>query len=283
MILSFHPCFEADKNLLCAGREPDADDLAAIKAANAVILPQGCYRSLYEIAHNNCRYVFPNFDVRFKYAGKIGQARLFQQKNVPYPRTETHLNVDAFVGHYGGFSAQPAFDFPFVLKFDWGGEGYQVYLIQSASEFKDILQAARNFEDSGHTGFIIQEYISSNNRSLRVVVIGQTVISYWRVQSNNQSFYSNLAKGAVIDTDADPDLQEMAVKSVKAFCSRTGINLAGFDLLFSSQRKNRTPLFLEINYYFGRRGLGGSERFYEILTTEITKWIDSLGLSLSNG
>ena len=260
MILSFHPCFEADKNLLCAGREPDADDLAAIKAANAVILPQGCYRSLYEIAHNNCRYVFPNFDVRFKYAGKIGQARLFQQKNVPYPRTETHLNVDAFVGHYGGFSAQPAFDFPFVLKFDWGGEGYQVYLIHSASEF-----------------------ISSNIRSLRVVVIGQTVISYWRVQSNNQSFYSNLAKGAVIDTDADPDLQEMAVKSVKAFCSRTGINLAGFDLLFSSQRKNRTPLFLEINYYFGRRGLGGSERFYEILTTEITKWIDSLGLSLSNG
>jgi len=49
--------------------------------------------------------------------------------------------------------------------------------------------------------------------------------------------------------------------------------MAGFDLLFSSERKNRTPLFLEINYYFGRRGLGGSERFYEILNTEITKWL----------
>jgi ribosomal protein S6--L-glutamate ligase len=278
MILSYHPCFKADKNILCAGREPAEDDLAAINAAHAVILPQGCRQSLYQMAHDNCGHVFPNFDSRFKYAGKIGQIRLFQEKNVPHPRTETHLNVEAFAGQYGGFPAKPAFDFPFVFKFDWGGEGYQVYLIQSASEFEDILQLAKDFEDSGHTGFIIQEYIPSDNRSLRVVVIGQTVISYWRVQSNTRSFCSNLTRGAVIDAHADPELQALAVASVKAFCSRTGINLAGFDLFFSSRSKSSTPLFLEINYYFGRRGLGGSERFYEILIAEIEKWIDRIGL-----
>jgi ribosomal protein S6--L-glutamate ligase len=281
MILSYHPCFKADKNILCAGREPADDDLAAMKAAHAVILPQGCRRSLYQMAHANCMHVFPNFDSRFKYAGKIGQIRLFQEKNVPHPRTETYLNVEAFAGQYGGFPAKPAFDFPFVFKFGWGGEGYQVYLIQSASEFKDILQLARDFEDSGHTGFIIQEYIPSDNRSLRVVVIGQRVISYWRVQGNTRSFRSNLTRGAVIDAHADPELQALAVASVKAFCSRTGINLAGFDLFFSSRSKSRTPLFLEINYYFGRRGLGGSERFYEILIAEIEKWIDRIGLRLA--
>jgi len=281
MILSYHPCFEADKNILCAGREPSADDLTAIKAAHAVILPQGCYRSLYEMAHNNCRHVFPNLDSRFQYPGKIGQVRLFQEKNVPHPRTETYMNLDTFAEHYGEGTETPAFDFPFVFKFDWGGEGYQVYLIRSVSEFKDILQTARNYEDSGHTGFLIQEYIPSNNRSLRVVVIGQTLISYWRVQSNTRSFCSNLTRGAVIDAHSDPDLQALAVKRVKAFCSRTGINLAGFDLLFSSRSKSRPPLFLEINYYFGRRGLGGSERFYEILIAEIEKWIDSIGLRLA--
>ena len=278
MILSYHPCFEANKNILCAGREPSADDLTAIKAAHAVILPQGCYRSLYEMAHNNCRHVFPNLDARFQYPGKIGQVRLFQEKNVPHPRTETYMNLDTFAEHYGGGSETPAFDFPFVFKFDWGGEGYQVYLIQSLSEFQDILQTAGDYENSGHFGFIIQEYISCNNRSLRVVVIGQSVISYWRVQSNTRSFCSNLTRGAVIDAHSDPDLQALAVKRVKAFCSRTGINLAGFDLLFSSRRKSRPPLFLEINYYFGRRGLGGSERFYEILVMEIEKWLDRIGL-----
>lgn len=273
MILSYHPCFEADKNLLCAGREPDADDLTAIKSADAVILPQGCYQSLYEMARKNCSHVFPNFDARFKYTGKIGQAKLFQEQNVAHPKTETYLNLDAFSKHYGGFPKKVALDFPFVFKFDWGGEGDQVYLIKSASEFINVLQTAENFEKTGQTGFIIQEYIPSKNRSLRVVVIGRTYISYWRIQNDTECFCSNLAKGAVIDADADPDLQGAAVKSAIDFCFLTGINMAGFDILFTFEEKTKKPLFLEINYYFGRRGLGGSERFYEILNTEITKWL----------
>jgi ribosomal protein S6--L-glutamate ligase len=84
----------------------------------------------------------------------------------------------------------------------------------------------------------------------------------------------------MIDHDSEPHLQRNAVKSVKNFCSQTRINLAGFDILFSSQTKVNTPLFLEINYFFGRQGLGGSEKFYDILTKEIMKWIESLGLSL---
>ena len=92
---------------------------------------------------------------------------------------------------------------------------------------------------------------------------------------------SNVAKGAMIDYNTDPDLQKTAIKSVKDFCSQTRINLAGFDILFSSRAKVKTPLFLEINYFFGRQGLGGSEKFYGILTKEIMKWIESLGLSLN--
>ena len=278
MILSYHPCFKADENILCAGREPEAKDLAAMRAARAVILPQGCRESLYQMARNACTHVFPNFDTRFQYPGKIGQIRLFQKKKVPHPRTETYRNLNTFAEHYGGYTEKPAFDFPFVFKFDWGGEGYQVYLIRSPSEFKDILQTAKDYEDSGYRGFIIQEYIPSSHRSLRVVVIGQTLISYWRVQRSAQKFRTNLAEGAVIDAHADPQLRVLAKTSVKAFCSRSGINLAGFDLLFSSQRKPNIPLFLEINYYFGRRGLGGSEKFYQILVAEIEKWIDRIGL-----
>jgi len=93
MILSYHPCFEADKNLLCAGREPDADDLTAIKSADAVILPQGCYQSLYEMARNNCSHVFPNFDARFKYTGKIGQARFFQEQKLCAGKIEGSMNI----------------------------------------------------------------------------------------------------------------------------------------------------------------------------------------------
>ncbi|MBU4419623.1 MAG: hypothetical protein KKH84_01295, partial [Proteobacteria bacterium] len=60
---------------------------------------------------------------------------------------------------------------------------------------------------------------------------------------------------------------------------KTGINLAGFDFLFSSEVNIKEPLFLEINYFFGRKGLGGSEKYYKILESEIQKWIESLNLN----
>lgn len=282
MILSYHPCFEADINRLCAGRKPGAGDLSAIQDADAVILPQGCNESLYQMARSNCKHVFPNFDAKFNYRGKIGQIQLFQKTNVDHPKTETYLNMDAFSMQYGDSPDKPSFDYPFVFKFNWGGDGDHVHLIPSAKHFSKILQTARSYENSGQKGFIIQECIPANNRSLRVVIIGEMTVSYWRMQRDSDHFFSNVAKGAIIDFHSDPDLQQTAIKLVKDFCSRTGINLAGFDILFSSQSKEKKPLFLEINYFFGRRGFGGSEKFYGILTKEIMKWIENIGLSLIN-
>jgi len=321
MILSFHPIFEGDKNILCAGREPGADDLAAVRAADAVILPQGCKASLYTMARENCANVFPNYDARFEYPGKIGQTRLFRKLNAPHPKTEIYTSHSSLLtSHFSLLISH--FSLPFVFKFDWGGEGDNVFLIRSSEEFETVLQKAAVFESTGQSGFLIQEYIPfqnrelrenvervlnpfyreqkyipsknrdlrenvervsnpfyreqeyipSQNRDLRVAVIGQKMISYWRVQKDTEKFCSNLSKGAVIDRDSDPDLQAKGIDAVRAFCEKTGINLAGFDLLFSHDE----PLFIEINYFFGRQGLGGSERFYDILTQEIGKWINSL-------
>ena len=144
MILSYHPCFEADMNLLCAGRNPGADDLAAMKTADAVILPQGCYESLYKMAKDNCNHVFPNFDAKFNYKGKIGQIQLFQKYNGDHPESETYLDINAFLSHYGKFPEKPTFDFPFVFKFDWGGDGDHVYLINSTENFSKIIQYFAN-------------------------------------------------------------------------------------------------------------------------------------------
>lgn len=143
-----------------------------------------------------------------------------------------------------------------------------------------MLQTAADFEKGGRSGFLLQNYIPGGNRSVRVVVVGQTFLSYWRIGNSDASFGSSLAQGAVIDADADPDRQQIAVAAVKAFCNQAGINLAGFDILFAPEPRPNEPFFLEINHYFGRRGLGGSENFYKLLNTEILNWINSLGLTL---
>jgi len=273
MIVSFHPLFEADKNIICAGRKPNAQDLAAIKAAKAVILSQGCYRSLYEMARANCSNVFPNYDARFKYPGKIGQINLFRAINVSHPATEICSNVAAFEKKYGEKPGKLPFQFPLVFKLDWGGEGDTVYLVTSLKNLLNQLTQTIRFENTGQTGFLLQEYVPCRGMTLRVVVIGQQIISYWRISQNLDNFYTNLSKGAVIDSAAEPALQNKAIALVKNMCQKTGINLAGFDVIFSSETQDPDPMLLEINYFFGRKGLGGSEAFYKILIGEIRAWL----------
>jgi ribosomal protein S6--L-glutamate ligase len=274
MIVSFHPVYEADQNILCAGREPGADDLAAINAAHAVVLPQGCRQSLYEMATENCRHVFPNYDARFDYPGKLGQIHLFQETGTAHPPAETYNSLDAFRQQYGDNLEDIAFKLPCVFKFNWGGEGKTVYLLNSTEDLRDVLRKAADFERSGQRGFLLQQYVPTQGRTLRVVIIGRRSISYWRIQKDTEAFKSSVSEGARIDAALSPERQKIAIEFVRGFCSKTGINLAGFDVIFTPANRGVNPLILEINYFFGRRGLGGSEAYYGILKEEIQSWIE---------
>jgi len=273
MILSFHPCFDADTNIIVAGRDPGPEELEAIQAASAVILQQGCRGSLYRMAVENCAHVFPDYNLRFAYPGKTGQAALFKKLNVPFPQTHIYSNLDDFSRQQTADSDSLPIPPPFVFKFDWGGEGQTVYLIKTHKELVDKLYKAADFEKSGLAGFILQTHIPHGRRALRVAVINQRLISYWRVQPGRDSFGTSVDAGTDIDHDVDEDLQQLGREKTRALCAQTGINLAGFDIIFDTSAPRPAPLFLEINYFFGRTGLGGSEAFYQLLIPEIEAWL----------
>lgn len=277
MILSFHPCFVADKNIICAGRKPGFDELEQIKLADAVILSQGCSEVLYRMAKENCENVFPNYDARFDYPGKTGQIHLFQKTGVAHPESKIFPSLSHLRDSNGDIiNEQLLFSYPFVLKLDWGGEGETVYLVKTLSDFKYFIKKIKEYEMCGQKGFILQKFIESGNKSLRTVVIGKKTISYWRIQNDQDSFCAGLSQGATIDFDMEPALVRLAEAKSKEFCYKTGINLAGFDFIFSSKDMNKEPLFLEINYFFGRSGLGGSEKYYRILNKEIKNWLKKI-------
>ncbi|MGD2011575.1 MAG: hypothetical protein PVI34_02650 [Desulfobacterales bacterium] len=278
MILSFHPLFTADRQIICAGRGPGPDERQAISAATAVILPQACRQDLYEMVRENCALYFPNYDARFAYPGKTGQLVLFKRAGVPHPRTISFSDTRAFHRLCRRIPDDLPFGFPCVFKFDWGGEGETVFPVDSDSRLKEFLGTASAFERTGQSGFLLQEMIPTGNRSLRVAVIGRRFVAYWRVQPDRQKWYANLAHGGQIDFMADPELRAMAVSAVRNFCGFTRIDLAGFDLLFPEGAASATPFFLEINYFFGRRGLGGSQAYYRILVQEIDNWLSRNGL-----
>lgn len=273
MILSFHPCFTGDVFINCGGRRLTSEDIAVLKQASVVILPQACKRELYEAATTHCPRVFPDFDTKFAYPGKTGQISLFRRTGTPHPKTHLFSDTADFYAGTGKPGATMPFQFPAVLKLNGADEGYGVFLAKTADELPPLLDLAARAEKTGEAGFIIQEYIETGGRVLRVCVIYKTIRAYWRVSQNPADFRVNLARGAAIDEESFPELRNKGAAAVKDFCEKTGINLAGFDLVFSSSDRTCQPLFLEINYYFGRRGLGGTEKYYHLLTQEIEKWL----------
>jgi len=275
MILSFHPIIEADENVICAGRLPDSDDLKRIRRAEAVILPQGCSEPLYRMARTNCVHVFPNMDIRFDYPGKLGQIALFQKLNADYPETVSCRSLSEFKRAPVGFNR------PWVIKLNWGGQGDGVWLVNTAQDQQRAMTRLVSMENTGQSGFLIQKHIDTQGRCLRVVVMGDHFESYWRIQSAGQPFGTGVAHGASIDHNADPELQKNAVAVARQICTQTRLQMGGFDFIFNCQASGQgsvVPLLLEINYFFGRSGLGGSREFYKIFTQAVDRWLTGIGL-----
>ncbi len=271
-VLSFHYNIETEMNMCWSNTLCSNQFKKAIQNADAVILPQGCNKQLYALATENCSYVFPNYDAFHKYPDKIGQIKLFKKLHALHPRTITFENYNSF--HNSQFANQ--FEFPFVFKLAWGGEGKNVFLITKSIDLEQSLSLAKAHEQSNKYGFLIQEYIPTLGRSLRVTVIGDQYYPYWRVAKSPDQFYTNLRKGARIDRDISPELQTKAVKELKVFCEKSSINLAGFDFLFSAKEKDPKPLFLEINYFFRCKGLGGQDNYMKLFEESVRKWIKNL-------
>lgn len=273
MILSFHPLITGDENINCAGRPPGAEEREAVFSARAVIVPQGVREDLYRLCRSACPLVWPNYDPRFDYPGKVGQALLFAAHGLARPRTVVFPSVEDFNRRRGGALALPC-----VLKASHGGEGGGVFPVYKRSDLKHALKILAREEAQGRGGFIQQEMIEHGGRDLRVVLVGGRTVACWRWAPPEEGFLTNLSSGGRLDFDSDPDLIELGVRAVREFGGRSGINLAGFDLMFDRRSTEPRPLFIEINYYFGRRALGGSRGYYRLLRQAANRWLKDHGL-----
>jgi ribosomal protein S6--L-glutamate ligase len=276
MIASLHPCITKDMNILCAGRSLSEREKKRLTKARAVIVSQGVTAEVYKECRRLVPHVFPDYDLRFPLEGKVGDTLLFEYYQVPHPKTLIFKSHQALFENYPDLEILPSLlsGYPLVLKANQGGEGSFVFMVHSKQELIEKLNLLPKGTPEPE-GFVLQERIDHGGKDLRVVILFDTLYAYWRIQPNPNLFLTNQRHGGLIDHGGDALLKEGAIEAVRAFCQKTGINLAGFDLIFDRNANPAAPLFLEINYYFGRRGLGGSMRFYELLAQAVDRWLAS--------
>jgi len=277
MILSFHPCVDADIQIILGDRRLDADILECIRNADAVILPQACPQNLYEICLVSTANVFPNYNARIRYPGKIGQGRMFSKLGLPHPKTVSWGSVGQFKDAHPGLNTLPH-EMPFLIKEDRRHEAEGIFLVENTHKLKEAVAQLALREHSGITGFVTQEYVPCGGNVLRSVIIGQRILTYWKRPNEPGQKITTISRGAIIDFDWQPGLQDKGRAYTQELYKKTGINLAAIDFVFSLTEKDPEPLFLEINYYFGRRGLGGAEAYYHLLYQAIQNWLVQIGM-----
>jgi ribosomal protein S6--L-glutamate ligase len=276
MILSFHPCFLGDTLVILGDGTLDAHDLRHIEAAEIIILPQYCTSELYRTCKRSSAQIFPNYDTRFKYPGKIGQSLLFKNYDCPHPKTLQWASVRAFNEAYGGerdFSHR----MPFLIKVDQAHEAEGIYTITDRKALGRCLEDLGRLEELGYPGFISQEVIRTEGNVLRAVIVGSRTITYWKRARETGQMIITISRGAEIDKVWKPELQTKGKTEAERLVAATGINLAAIDFIFDFRSPDPQPLFLEINYIFGRRGLGGSIQFYRLLTEAVQEWLVERG------
>jgi ribosomal protein S6--L-glutamate ligase len=278
MILSFHPCFDTDVQVILGDRGLDAAEHKLIRDAEAIILPQGCPENLYGACSDSNAHVFPNYKIRFNYPGKMGQSLLFRDFGLPHPKTLRWPVVKKFKKSYPEPGMFPH-KLPFFIKDDKSHEADGVFLVKDSSSLLVALNYLIQREGSDMPGFVTQEFILCGGNVLRAVIIGRQIITYWKRSSKSGQVITTINRGAIIDRDWNPVLQIRGKEQTQLLTEKTGINLAAVDFVFPISVKDSVPLFLEINYYFGRRGLGGSENYYRLLHQAIQEWLVEAGLN----
>lgn len=266
MILSFHPCLTADAQVILGDRSLGPEDLSLVHRAHAILLPQSCPEVLYHACKKSATMIFPNYDHRYSYPGKCGQTRLFEERRWPHPETICWDSIQAF---------RPLHPFPFLLKRDSIHEGEGVYLIEDPS---DMDRALEEIKKKGDPLFLSQEWIPSEGNVLRVVLLGRKTITYWKRPLEAWDRVTTIHRGAQVDAAWKPDLQEKGASLAREISRGSGINLAALDFVLDLTSHDPEPLLLEINYYFGRRGLGGSLRYYRLLCDAAREWLEENGL-----
>ena len=257
--LSMNHLVPLEENLPNLAPVDDPEVARMIRSARGVVMPRGAtvkrYRKIAALAPNR----FPNLGGRYQYPGKTKQAKLFRGLEVRHPKTIVYPSPQSVAE---AEATSLPLDYPFVLKGDVGGGGSAVFPVTSRN---DLLNGLTRLP--AEAPLLLQQWVEHGGMDLRVVVVGARMVSYFRVGGSN--FYNNACRGGCIRPEIFPELQYAGQAAVARFCHLTGINLAGFDLMFPD---DGPPVFIEINYNFGRKGLGGTRGFRRLFREAVGLW-----------
>ncbi|HCY85565.1 MAG TPA: hypothetical protein DHV36_10560 [Desulfobacteraceae bacterium] len=207
--------------------------LLEIQSAQKILFPE--YWQVNSLIYGLNKPVFPSAATHHLGHNKVEMTRGFMAACPELtPRTGIYHAETVSFQHLAD-----TFGLPFVCKEIRSASGLGVFLISTEADFNEYLRS--------NTVVYVQEYLDID-RDLRIVVIGNQVVSaYWRVGAT-QGFHNNVSRGGRIDRN---DIPEFAVQKVLQAARDLNIDYAGFDAAITPEG----IYLLEFNLQFGTSGI----------------------------
>lgn len=165
---------------------------------------------------------------------KLTTSALLQRAAVPQPR-----NLVAF-SREAALEAIESLGYPVVLKPVVGSWGRLLAKINDRDAAEAILEHKTTLGSAQHGVFYIQEYIAKPGRDLRVIVVGNRVLT--GIYRKSPHWITNTARGGIGELcPITPEIEDLCLRA----CAAVGGGVLGVDLI---EHPERGFLVNEINH-----------------------------------
>jgi ribosomal protein S6--L-glutamate ligase len=160
---------------------------------------------------------------------KFSAIQVLQKHGVPTPKTRAALTPKAAMRSIRKMKK------PVIIKLLSGSHGKGVMRICSNDEAESVIDALWALGEI----IYFQEYIETAGKDIRVIVLGNEVVTAMERSARNGDFRSNLTRGGKGEkVEIDDDLRKLALKAAKS----VGAVFAGVDIVVDGK-----PRVLEVN------------------------------------
>ena len=154
---------------------------------------------------------------------KLFTQQILAENNLPVPKTmlvKFPIDVDLVEQQLG---------FPVVVKTLAGSQGSGVFLSESKSSFRDLMQLIE--ATNRNANIILQEFIApTRGRDLRVLTLGGRVVACMQRTAADGDFKANYSNGgSVTPFEVTPEIEWLATQTSQLL----NLDMAGIDLLFA--------------------------------------------------
>ncbi|WP_449440726.1 ATP-grasp domain-containing protein [Pedobacter steynii] len=181
--------------------------------------------------------VFPKHCETMLWENKTYMHQVFYVEGVNEPKTRIFESIDDLL--------KANIHFPFLIKAEHSSSSEGLYKISSYEDLADLVSNKKFVAENRH---IIAQELINMRKDLRVILVkGEILLHYWRINLNEEWKPTSTSYGSKVDFDYFPEQwRTHIIETFKSLKITTG----AFDVTWENDDLSTKPIYLEVSPFY---------------------------------